>query len=87
MPFNLFGLGKKPKVLASTMIGVTDTGKRMPEKYSTSGKTFVILSSLVEKSPQTIADLAQETDIDIDELKKRVELLAKSGMVRIMAGE
>lgn len=87
MPFNIFGLGKKPEVKASTMIGLTEVGKRMAEKYTSSGKTFVILAQLNEKSPQTVADIAHDSDIDIDEVKARIKDLAKSGVVRIMAGE
>lgn len=87
MPFNFFGLGKKPEVKASTMVAMTDVGKNMAEKHMSSGATFVILSKLNEKSPQMVAEIAQASDMDINEVKERIKELSKSGVIRIMGGE
>jgi DNA-binding MarR family transcriptional regulator len=69
------------------MIYLTDVGKRYAEKYATSGATYLITAQLNEKSPQTVTEIARETSMDIDELKKRIEELAKEGVVRIGGGE
>lgn len=87
MGFSLFGLGKKSDIKASTMVGLTEIGKQKAEKQLSKGAEYAILAPLIEKSPQSVAEIAQEADMNIDELKARIKYLAKSGVVRIMAGE
>lgn len=83
----LFGIGSKPKISTVSSVGLTEQGKRVAEKYSSQGVTFVILSALSEQSPQTVKQLADSTQIEISELKKRLEHLAKSGLVRFSSLE
>jgi DNA-binding MarR family transcriptional regulator len=78
--------GKKNKIKAHTQVLITEIGKKKAEKFESSGKEFAILAYLNEKSPSTITEIAEETDIDIDELKARIELMSKAnGTVRLMA--
>ena len=87
MGFSLFGLGKKADIKANTMVGLTESGKKIAEKYVSKGATFAIVAQLNEKSPQTVTELASETDMDINELKARIKDLSKSGVVRVIGGE
>lgn len=74
-------------IKASTMVFITDIGKKTAEKQISKGETFAILSALNEKSPSSVSEIAEETDIDIIELKSRLKEMAKSdvGLVRVMS--
>jgi len=60
---------KKVQFKASTLVGITQNGKVEAQNYTSRGTQFLILSKLSERSPMTVADLADETDLDIGELK------------------
>lgn len=82
----MFGLGK-PKVSGSMTVGLTESGKKTAERSASRGPTFAILATLDERSPQSISELQSATQIDMVELKKRLELMAKGGLVRFTGME
>ena len=86
MTFGLFGQ-KTSKITRQTLVGLTEAGKRTAEKELARGPTFAILSTLEEIPHCSIGKLAEETQIDIDEVKERVRLLAKQGLVRVQGSE
>lgn len=72
---------------ANTSVALTEEGKRMAETQTSSGATFAIVSSLDERSPQMVREVAADTQIDMPELKKRMEILIKGGLVRTTSGD
>jgi len=74
-------------IKASTMVFITEVGKKTAETQISKGETFAILSALNEKSPSSVAEIAEETDIDMIELKSRLKEMSKSdvGLVRVMS--
>lgn len=88
MPFP-FGMGSKPRLQISvhTTVGLTETGKRLAEQYEPKGATFVIVSTLQERQPQSVGEIAREANMDVDEVKERIKLLARQGYIRVMSTE
>lgn len=60
---------RKLSLKTSSSVGITEIGRKEAENYESSGTRFMILSKLAERSPMTIGDLADETGMDIGELK------------------
>ena len=84
MPLPFFGGAKKTKITSGMSIALTEQGKRTAEQQLSRGPTFAILSVLQDHSPRSVGEIAEETDIDISEVKQRVKDLAKGGSVRIL---
>lgn len=78
---------KEIKITPSTSIGLTDTGRREAEQYSSRGAKFTILAALSERAPMPFHELAEETEIDKRDLKGWITKLVKEGYIRIMGGE
>ena len=78
--------GGRNKVTASMSLGITETGKREADQYSSHGPKFAILAALSERTPMSIGELSNETQIDLNELRVWVTRLAKQGFVRFMPG-
>jgi DNA-binding MarR family transcriptional regulator len=77
---------RKPKITSRTAVLLTDAGKKTAEQYLAGGKNFAILSVLQDHHmARTVSDIANETDIDINEVKERVKILARQGQVRLMS--
>lgn len=64
----LFGK-KKIAFKVSTKVGITQAGRMEAQNYSSRGVQFSILSALCDRSPMSVGDLADETQVDIGELK------------------
>jgi polyhydroxyalkanoate synthesis regulator phasin len=80
----MFGFSK-PKINTSMMVALTPEGKRLVE--SVKGQDYTILSTLEERSPRIIRDLAQETEMNNSELQKRLEILSRNRLVTIIGTE
>ena len=80
---DIFRLGGN-RVRAVTSVGITETGKREAQKYSSGGADFAILAALDDKSPQSMRALASETEMPTGEVMQRVKSLDKRGYVRII---
>ncbi len=65
----LFNFKKKLNLKVSSKVGITQAGKMEAQNYSSRGTQFAILAALSERSPMSVGDLADETQIDIGELK------------------
>lgn len=79
---------KKPaKITPSTTIGLSDTGRREAEQYSSRGHKFVILAALSERSPMPFHDLMKETEIEGRELKAWIVKLADEGYILIKGSD
>jgi len=77
----IFGFGR-PKLSASSTVGITEEGKREAEKFTSHGPMFAILAALAERSPQSIGQLSTRTGLTVGEVKKRLQILARQGYVR-----
>lgn len=75
--------GKKISLKASSRVGITETGRREALNYSSRGAQYEILAKLAERSPMSLGDLADETDMDIGELKHWLSKMFPD-MVRVM---
>ena len=74
---------KEPKLSSHSMIGITEVGKKTAQQELARGPTFAILSLLDEHTPRSIGEIAEETQIDISEVKERLKILGKQGYIRI----
>lgn len=74
---------KEQRLTRQSIVGLTETGKKVAEQELAHGPTYVILSKLAEIPHCTIGDLADETGLDDNEIKMRVEKLAHQGYVRL----
>lgn len=70
-----------------TMVGITEQGKRTAERVLAKGRMFAILSLLNDHSPRTISDISTGTQIEVEEVKRRVKVLAGQGYVRLTSTE
>jgi DNA-binding MarR family transcriptional regulator len=80
------GIGK-PHISDSTTVGITETGKREVERFSSNGEGFRILALLDDRSPQVIGNLRRETGLSINEIEDRVKALFKQGYIRFTGSE
>jgi len=72
------------KVTASSMLSITEDGKNAIQQDSVQDNVArEVLSKLEEHSPKQMVDIANETGIDTDEIKGRVEIMARHGLVAI----
>lgn len=78
---------REAKLSSSHIVGLTELGKRTAEQVLAKGPSFAILSCLAEHSPRSVHDIADETGIEVSELKERVKILARQGYVRLVGGE
>jgi len=77
MPFT------RPGLSAHTMVILSETGRKAANSLNETGLNFVIVQELAgHGGSMTVLQLARQCHVDIEELKKRVELLRKSGYVR-----
>lgn len=74
---------QKTELSAHTPVGLTELGQRTAESVMARGQTFAILSALAEHNPRSISDLARETNINIEEMKERIKIMAREGYVRV----
>lgn len=81
---SFLGLGKQQQVKASTVVGITESGKREAERYISKGDDFAVLASLDEKSPQSMSQLAEDTHLSFSDVVQRVKRLSKQGYVRLV---
>lgn len=78
---------REPKLTTQVAVGLTEVGKRTAEKSLTSGPEFAIMSLLNEHSPRSIGEIAEELDMNADEVKERIRRMMKQGYVRISGAE
>lgn len=77
-----FPISVKDKITGATVVSITETGKRLAEKFASRGPNFAILSSLCEKQ-KSISELSIDTGIEITELKQRVKILKNQEYVHL----
>ena len=77
-------LKKEPPLSAQMTVSLTDLGKKTAEQFLAKGTTFAILSVLNDHSPQSIKEISEGTQIEMNELKERIKILARQGYVRLM---
>jgi hypothetical protein len=76
---NIFG-GKsatKNRVTVSTLVGVTEMGKREVNRYSSGGTDFDVIAPLDDRSPQTVSSLMKETGYTYEQIMPILEQLEK----------
>lgn len=78
---------QKPKIKANSVVGITESGKREAQRYSSRGPTFTILAVLEDKSPQTISDVASEAQMSVGETMQHLKTLANQQYVRFTGVE
>jgi len=75
---------REDKVMASSMLSITEEGKKAMQQDSVQDNVARdVLSKLEEHSPQSISCIANEMGINTDEVKGRVEIMARQGLVVI----
>ena len=72
---------KKNELKANTGIGITPEGKNAAEKDLARGQMFVILSFLDDHSPRTLSTIAEQTGIEMNEVKERIRILISRKLV------
>lgn len=78
--------GGKKDISSRTAVILTEAGKKEAENIQYAGRNFAILAVLQDHHvARTIGDIARETDIDVAEVKERVRVLARQGLVRLMS--
>lgn len=80
---SIFGL-RKPQIKASTIVGLTESGKREAQKYTSGGNDFAVLASLDEKPQQSVGQLSEDTHLPFSDLVQRVKRLSNQGYVRLV---
>ena len=81
-----FFKGGKKDVSSRTAVVLTEAGKKQADNEMYAGRNYAILASLRDHHmSKTVADIANETDIDVSEVKERVKVLARRGLVRLMS--
>lgn len=69
-------------VKTELVVALTPLGKAKADSFSGEGPKFDILSTLNEGGPCSIAELAQETRMDVMKVRHILKELAKSGYVK-----
>lgn len=80
MPLRLFGRGT-PKLTRQTIVRLTEAGKQLVEQDLAQGRNYAILSTLEDRPHCSIGDIAEEKDMDIEEVKERILTMAKQGFI------
>ena len=78
------GLGKRQQIKGSTVVGITESGKREVEKYTSGGNDFAVLAALDEKPQLRVSQLVEETHLTFSDVVQRVNRLSKQGYVRLV---
>ena len=72
---------KKVIIPSSAMVSITDLGHRCAESDRETGIAFAILAELDDHSPQSVAQLARSTRIDVFKVSRGVAKLVHQGKV------
>ncbi len=75
MKFPFFG-GGQPKITGSTLVGITEQGKKEAGQYASRGSEFDVLSPLYERSPQSVSTLMAETGMSFKDIEKNIKALS-----------
>jgi len=78
---------RRANISKDTSVGITEEGKRIAERVMSRGRMFAILSLLNDHSPRSVSDISNGTQIDVNEVKRRIITLAKQGYVRLTSTE
>ena len=76
-------LRNRGKVNASTSVGITEEGRQVAESYQSGGANFKILAALHEQSPRSLGSIAEEIHMDVEEVKRRAEMLSRQKYITI----
>ena len=68
---------KKDDIRSDTLVGITEYGRKEVEKYTSGGDDFEILSSLHDRTPQTIGNLMKDTQMPYSTLVARLKIMSK----------
>ena len=81
MSFNLPFIKKQPS--SHLLVVLTDMGRRAAVSLNETGQNFVIIQELeANGGSMRISQLSQKANIQIDELKKRLDILQNAGYLR-----
>ncbi len=83
MGLHLFHRREGGGVNATTMVDLTDKGKQLVYNIDSGGINHRILSELDNEAPQTVGRLCKSIRISPDEMKQRIKILSREGLVRI----
>lgn len=80
--------GNRGKVMADSMVALTESGKKRIEDigYGTSVLARIMVA-LHGHQPQSVRELAQENQFDLDAVKSGVDILRKQGLVKVTYDE
>lgn len=84
--FNFMNQEKK-KIKASSVVGITESGKREAQRFSSRGPHFEILAVLDDKSPQTVSQIADEASMPESEVIQRLKVMANQQYVKFTGVE
>lgn len=87
MPFSFSNMFKsdqpKKRITVSTLVGVTEAGKREVSKYTSGGTTFDVIAPLDDRSPQTVRSLMNGTGYTYEQIAPILEQLEKQKYIEI----
>ena len=84
---NLNPFRKSKIVTTEIVVGLTSLGKEKAEKFEAEGIKFDVLTTLAERGPCSIQEIAGEVKKSSDVTKAVVKSLIKSGYVRTMSAD
>jgi hypothetical protein len=73
----------KNRITVSTMVGITETGKREVSRNTSEGVVFDVIAPLDDRSPQTISSLMKETGYNYEQILPTIELAEKQRYIEI----
>lgn len=76
----LFGR-QSPKLTRQTIVRLTEAGKKLAEQELAKGPNYAILATMEDKPHCSIGELAEETDMDIEEVKGRIKIMVRQGYI------
>ena len=79
---------RKSKIVTTEIVvGLTSLGNEKAEKFEAEGVKFDILTTLRERGPCSIQEIAHEVRKSPDVIKAVVKSLMKSGYIRTMSAD
>jgi len=78
---------RESRVTSDMSIGLTETGRKKADEFTSSGPKFEVLATLREQGTCTMSELSEETHISTDKLKHIIKILKAQNYVRYMGGD
>lgn len=79
----IMSANKQPEISGASSVGITEIGRREALKQISQGIEFEILALLMERSPRTVRNLAEDLNKDISDLKVRLVVMERGKLITI----